>query len=126
MGDPGLVGNLQIGRKKGFLDLPFDLRIQQGDLDEVVLPQRGGADAQLIRDQTRGGDTAAFAVPAVVHLHAGLEHVAALHRHAGGEPHDAAAAFFDAIALLRRGKSLDQPAARGQDVLHESVHGAYP
>ncbi len=104
---PGVVHPEDLGDEPGLHRGP-GLGVQVGDLDQVIViqdflghPQGGGI-------QAHGGDAAALAVAPVVHLHRGLEDVAAGHRDAAGKAGDAAAPFVrglvDAAGRERRGE----------------------
>ncbi len=62
------------------------LGVQVSDLDQVIVIQDFLGHPQGVGIQAHGGDTAALAVAPVVHLHRGLEDVAAGHRDAAAKP----------------------------------------
>ncbi len=93
------------------------LGVQVGDLNQVIVIQDFLGHPQGAGIQAHGGDPAALAVAPVVHLHRGLEDVAAGHRDAAGKAGDPAAAFFIGLinpAGRERGGKIATGVKQGQ------------
>ena len=90
---PGVVHPEDLGDEPGLHRGP-GLGVQVGDLNQVIVIQDFLGNPQGVGIQAHRGDAAALAVAPVVHLHRGLEDVAAGHRDAAGKAGDPAAAFF--------------------------------
>ena len=91
---PRGIGNVEVGQDELAFELPVALRVEQGDLQQVMALQHLRGDAQLLRDQAHGRDAAALPVAAILHLDGRLVDESPAHRHGAGEPRDAAAAFL--------------------------------
>ncbi len=107
MGLPGGQGDVEVGQHELPLQLGVAVGVEQGDLQQVVALEHVGGDAQLLGHQARGGDAAALAVAAVLHLLGGLVDVAPLHRHGAGEAGDSAAALLDRVGAGRSRAGVD-------------------
>ena len=86
-----------MGRDETLLHVLLDPRLQEGDMEHVVVFQDLPADAQLFRDESDRGDPAALSVAPVVHLLGGLVDVLAGNGFGAAEPDDAAPALFFAL-----------------------------
>jgi hypothetical protein len=100
---PGVVHPEDLGDETGLHRGP-GLGIQVGDLNQIIVIQDFLGNPQGVGIETHRGDAAAFAVAPVVHLHRGLEDMAAGHRNAAGKAGDAAAAFF--IGLINAARRV--------------------
>ena len=86
-----------MGRDKAVLHFVLDVRLEEGDMEHVMVFQDFPADAQLFRDEPDRGDPAAFPVPPVVHLLGRLVDVLAGNGLGAAETDDAAPALFFAL-----------------------------
>ncbi|MCX7005739.1 MAG: hypothetical protein NTY53_00515 [Kiritimatiellaeota bacterium] len=76
------------------LDLGVHRGVEQRDLDQVVRVQHFARDADFLRHEADGGDAAALAVAAVLHLHRGLIDETAADRYRARKARHAAATLF--------------------------------
>ena len=93
---PG-CGDIEMGRDKAALHVILDVRLQEGDMEHVMVFQDFPADAQLFRDESDRGDPAAFPVSPVVHLLGRLVDVLAGNGLGAAETDNAAPALFFAL-----------------------------
>ncbi|MBA7663542.1 hypothetical protein ES703_71587 [subsurface metagenome] len=101
---PGKRMNLQAGKYKFFFHLFPGLRVKIGHLDHVILFEDFLADPELLRIESEGRDSTAFAVSPVVHLDQGLHDVPARDFFIARQSDNPAASFHRlfASAVARR------------------------
>ncbi len=115
--------HVEIGQDELLFQLRVHRLIEQRELDQVVRIQHLARHANLLGHQAGGRDAAALAVAAVLHLDGRLVDELAAHRDGAGEPGDAAAAFFGALAVDWLLVAIHL-AARGQKTIRLVAHGA--
>ena len=93
--------HVEVGQDELPLEFGVTLRVEQGDLQQVVALEHLVGDAELLGHEARGGDAAPLAVAAVLHLFGGLVDEPPLHRHRAGKAGDPAAAFLDGLGDIR-------------------------
>jgi hypothetical protein len=78
-------------------ELRFELetgaRIEQGNLEQIVLFKDRLRNAEILMREANGRDTTALAVAAVMHLEGRSKEMFTLNEYRGGESDDATAAF---------------------------------
>ena len=114
--------DVEEGLDERLFDLAPGVGVEQGDLEDVVLLEHLARDAHLLRHQPAGGDAAALAVAAVVHLDRRLVDVLAADGDRAGEAGDAAAAFrFRRAGRPRSPSAAGAARARSRDCTRPST-----
>jgi hypothetical protein len=116
-GHPLGMVDLQERRDETPLHGRSSLRVEKGDLQQIILFQNFLGDSQTFRTKAYGGDSPSLSIPPVVHLPGGLDDVPAAYRDGTGKARNPAASLLLRLPKGRIGKPLDQLSPGRKDFL---------